>query len=86
LFLPIGGGDTLSVALAVELVKKIEPSVVIPMHFAMNGLTKTNVGSKKAFCEALGVTENESGQTKLTLKKKDLEGKNMEVIFLERGA
>lgn len=85
LFLPIGGGDTLSVALAVDLVKKIEPSIVIPMHFALNGLTKAAVGTKKVFCEALGVTDKESGQTKLTLKKKDLEGKNMEVIFLERG-
>lgn len=85
LFLPISGTDTLSVALAVALVKKIEPSVVIPMHFALPGLTKAGIGSKKAFCEALGVTDNESGQTKLTLKKKDLEGKSMEVIFLERG-
>lgn len=85
LFLPIGGEDTLSVSLAVELVKKIEPSIVIPMHFAMNGLTSSGIGTKKAFCEALGVSESEV-QTKLTLKKKDLEGKNMEVIFLERGA
>jgi L-ascorbate metabolism protein UlaG (beta-lactamase superfamily) len=85
LFLPIGGGDTLSVPLAVELIKKIEPSIVIPMHFALNGLTIPSLGDKRAFCEALSVSSSEA-QSKLILKKKDLEGKNMEVIFLERGA
>ena len=85
LFLPIGAGDTLSVEEAVELVRKIEPKVVIPMHYEMSGLTLPNMGKKKAFCEALGV-EAENVQSKFTFKKKDLEDKKSEVIFLERGA
>lgn len=85
LFLPIGGKDTLSIDLAVSLVKKIEPSIVIPMHFALSGLTVSGAGDKKAFCDALGVSVTEK-QTKLSLKKKDIEGKSMEVLFLERGA
>lgn len=85
LFLPIGGEDTLPASAAAALVKKIEPSIIIPMHFKMTGLTVAGLGDKKAFCEALGVSKIET-QTKLTLKKKDLEGKNMEVVFFERGS
>jgi hypothetical protein len=85
LFLPIGGGDTLSVEEAVDLIHKIEPKIVIPMHYAMNGLTLPGMGDKKAFCEAMGINGS-AAQAKLTFKKKDLEDKKAEVIFLERGA
>ncbi len=85
LFLPIGGGDTLSVEEAVDLIHKIEPKIVIPMHYAMNGLTLPGIGDKKAFCEAMGIS-GDAAQAKLTFKKKDLEDKKAEVIFLERGA
>ncbi len=85
LFLPIGGVDTLSIEAAVDLIHKIEPKIVIPMHYAMNGLTIDKIGTKKAFCEAMGIDQNTT-QAKLTFKKKDLEDKKAEVIFLERGA
>ncbi|MCW1888020.1 MAG: MBL fold metallo-hydrolase [Candidatus Moranbacteria bacterium] len=85
LFLPIGGEDTLSVEEAVDLIHKIEPKIVIPMHYAMNGLTLPKIGTKKAFCEAMGISGDVT-QAKLTFKKKDLEDKKAEVIFLERGA
>ena len=85
LFLPIAGKDTLTTALAVDLVKKIEPKVIIPMHFAMSGLTLATVQPPKEFAQALGATSGET-VAKLNLKKKDLEGKTMEVIFMERGS
>ena len=84
-FLPVAGKDTLTTALAVDLVKKIEPKVIIPMHFAMSGLTLATVQPPKEFAQALGATSGET-VAKLNLKKKDLEGKTMEVIFMERGS
>lgn len=85
LFLPISGEGTLSVEESVDLVRKIEPKVIIPMHYSMSGLTLPSLNSKKAFCEAFGVSDK-AVQSKLTFKKKDLEDKKAEVIFLERGA
>ena len=38
LFIPVGGVCTLSAAEAAPLVTLLEPSVVVPMHFALDGL------------------------------------------------
>jgi L-ascorbate metabolism protein UlaG (beta-lactamase superfamily) len=64
-------------------VHKIEPRVIIPMHYKIPGLTLP-LETEKAFCSAMG---NCPMQTlpKLNIKKKDLDGKLMEVILLERG-
>lgn len=40
LFLPVGGGSALGPREAAELVGKIEPSTVIPMHYQTPGLKK----------------------------------------------
>jgi hypothetical protein len=84
LFVPVGGDDTISAKLAAELVRKIEPNVVIPMHYALSGLA-VRLSSEKAFCEALGNCPRETLQ-KFNIKKKDLEEKMLEVVLLERGA
>lgn len=39
LMVPVGGGDTLDPARAVELVGLLEPRIVIPMHYRHDGLT-----------------------------------------------
>jgi len=83
LFIPIGGSDTLDVKKAVDLVHKIEPRVVIPMHYKIAGLTLP-LETEKAFCEALGNCPAGS-VSKLNIKKKDIEEKKMEIILLERG-
>ncbi len=83
LFIPVGGDGALDPKLAAELVRKIEPSLVIPMHYKLPGLTLP-VESEKAFCDAMGSCPKEA-LPKLNLKKKDLEGKQLEVVLLERG-
>jgi L-ascorbate metabolism protein UlaG (beta-lactamase superfamily) len=35
LFVPVGGGETISTSEAVELISEIEPRMVIPMHYAV---------------------------------------------------
>jgi L-ascorbate metabolism protein UlaG (beta-lactamase superfamily) len=84
LFIPVGGSDTLSAKVAAEMVRKIEPNIVIPMHYRIPGLTLP-LDTEKAFCEAIGSCPKET-LPRLNIKKKDLEEKMLEVVLLERGA
>ena len=84
LFIPVGGTDALNPKVACELARKIEPAIIIPMHYKLSGLTLP-LESEKEFCEAIGNCPAET-LPKLNIKKKDLEGKKLEVVLLERGA
>ncbi len=83
LFIPIGGTDTLSSKDAAELVRKIEPRIVIPMHYKIAGLTLP-LETESAFCEVMGNCPKEH-LAKWNIKKKDIEEKLMEVVLFERG-
>ncbi len=78
LFAPIGGNGVLDAAKAYKLAVSLEPKLIIPMHYG-------DIGAKEAlktFLKEAG--ENPKAVTKLTLKKKDLEGKDAEVAVLEK--
>ena len=78
LFVPIGGEGVLSPAEAYKLAISISPKIIIPIHYE-------DIGTKdalKVFLKEAG--ENPKPEAKLTLKKKDLEGKEAEVMVLER--
>lgn len=78
LFAPIGGNGVLSPAEAYKLAVSIGPKIVIPIHYG-------DIGGKdalKAFLKEAG--ENPKPESKLTLKKKDIEGKEAEVVVLEK--
>ncbi len=83
LFIPVGGEGALSPKLAAELARKIEPNIVVPMHYKIPGLTLP-LESEKAFCDAIGNCPKET-VPKLNIKKKEMEGKQIEVVLLERG-
>lgn len=74
LFIPIGGVGVLSPAEAHKLSLTFSPKMVIPMHYDEAALKK--------FLSEAG-QEDEKPQEKLTLKKKDLEGKEGEVVVLK---
>lgn len=83
LFVPIGGGGVLSPAEAHDIAVKLEPKIVIPMHYPSPS-TKGGIGEKdslKTFLKERGV-EKVSPTEKLTVKKKDLEGKEGDVVVL----
>lgn len=80
LFIPIGGRYTLDGKKASEITKKIEPSIVIPMHYKMTNST-FDISDEKIFCDSMGVC-NKEGISKLSFKKKDFEDKKMEVIVM----
>jgi len=84
LFVPVGGKYTIDGKKAAELVHKIEPALVIPMHYKLSGTT-TDFDDEKSFCAAIGNCPREK-TAKLNIKKKDLEGKSMEVILMNHEA
>lgn len=73
LFMPVGGGGVLDHAAAGKLAVKLGPKVVVPMHYTDASL--------KAFLKEAGA-EGAVRQDKLTVKKKDLDGKEGEVVVL----
>lgn len=73
LFLPVGGNDVLEHAPAYKLAVGLEPKVIVPMHY--------DAASLKAFLKEAGA-EGTKAEEKLTIKKKDLEGKEAEVVVL----
>ncbi len=78
LFVPIGDDGVLSPADANKLAVKLEPKLIIPLYFGNNA-------ALKSFLKEAG-EENLKPQDKLTLKKKDLEGKDADVVVLEPAA
>jgi L-ascorbate metabolism protein UlaG (beta-lactamase superfamily) len=80
LFVPIGGltaqagKGMLDAKAAAKLASSLEPKLIIPMDYDENTL--------KAFLKELG-EEKAEAVDKLTLKRKDLEGKEGEVVVLK---
>ena len=79
LFLPVGGGSTISVNLAVETVRALDPRIVIPMHYQTpvlkRDLETVDVFLKKI--EAQGI----EAKPKLSLSQSSLPS-NTEVVVL----
>lgn len=73
LFVPVGGGDVLDHAQAYKLAVQLGPKVIVPMHYDEKSL--------KAFLKEAGA-EGTKAEEKLTVKKKDLEGKQAQVVVL----
>ncbi len=74
LFIPVGGKDMLDTKTAGKLASTLEPKLIIPMDY--------DSATLKAFLKELG-EEGAETVDKLTLKRKDLEGKDGEVIVLK---
>ncbi len=81
LFIPVGGTYTLDGKKAAELVRKIEPKIVIPMHYKMNG-SSLQADDERKFCNEMGNCPKEK-VSKINIKKKDLDEKDMEVILMD---
>ena len=78
LFTPIGGAGVLDAEDAYKLAVKLEPHVVIPMHYGeIEGHAESAL---RRFLKESG--EDAKPVDKLTLKKKDLEGKEAEIVVL----
>lgn len=74
LFAPISGDGVLDAAQAYKLAVSLEPSIIIPMHYSSDTLKK--------FLKEAG-EEEVKPIDKLVIKKKDLEGKEGEIVVLK---
>lgn len=79
LFVPIGGEGVLQPADAYKLAVSLEPKLIIPIHFG-------DVGKKDALKVFLkeGGAEDVKAEEKLTVKRKDLEGKEGDIVVLKQ--
>lgn len=84
LFVPVESKDGWDIKTATSVIKKIEPKIVIPMHFAQKGMTLPGLASEKALIDDLGTHVERI--TKWNVKKKDIENEVMKVIVFEKGS
>lgn len=84
LMVPVGGLYTIDAQEATQLIKKIEPQIVIPMHYANPTLKKevfAGLAPVTDFLKKMGKDEQPL-EAQLTLKKDDLQGE-LKVIVME---
>lgn len=81
LFVSVGGGNVLDGKKAAELVSELEPRVVIPMMYRVEGL-KLKADGAEPFLKAVGAKSETV--PKLKLARKDLPSEDMKVVVLEK--
>jgi len=84
LMVPIGGDYTINSKQAVDLVQKIEPNFIIPMHFNSPGLNPevfAKLEDEKPFLSALGLKVEQ--MKKLSLKQSSFPMEDQVVVLLE---
>lgn len=83
LLIPVGGYFTIDEDEAIIISRKIEPSIVIPMHYnhpQLNPQVFANLSPVQNFLKKIGVNETQPLK-KLSLKKEEL-GEEMKVVVL----
>lgn len=81
LLIPVGGKYTIDTQEAIEVINQIEPRIIIPMHYKVNGLN-IDLDKVDKFAKEMGASKQVS---KLTIKKKELPSEETETIIMEVG-
>ncbi len=79
LLIPVGGKYTLDAKGAVEVISQLEPRIIIPMHYKIEGL-KIDIDPIEKFVKELGIEP--TYEEKLKISKKDLPQEEMELVIL----
>lgn len=83
LFVPVGGNGVLAPDAAHALAISLEPKIIVPMHWSLPDRQAGGTGGQKALDAFLKESGNGSEKTdKLTLKKKDLAGREGSILVL----
>ncbi|MGB9911036.1 MAG: MBL fold metallo-hydrolase [Microgenomates group bacterium] len=82
-FVPVGGKYTLSPQEAKEVITQINPSIVIPMHYALPGM-KFDLEKVEDFLEIMGI-EKPSFLPKLIIKGENLPEEREVIVLNARG-
>ena len=80
LLIPVGGVSTINAPMAAEVVRQIEPKVVVPMHYKTEALNR-ELELVERFLKEMGVKEVNS-QPKLSITKLSLPA-STQVFLLE---
>ncbi|MBI3255499.1 MAG: MBL fold metallo-hydrolase [Candidatus Andersenbacteria bacterium] len=80
LIVPVGGGSSLNVSQAMNLVTTIEPRMIIPIHYKLPHLNE-KLDPVDVFTKELGVSTKP--EAKLLLKAKNLPQEEMQTIILQ---
>ncbi|MBU1132119.1 MBL fold metallo-hydrolase [Patescibacteria group bacterium] len=81
LILPVGGGTTINAREAADIVKQIDPRIIIPMHYKIDGVDAELDGVEKFKKEMGGQAEELS---KLKVSKRDLPEDEIKLIILAK--
>ena len=85
LFIPVGGHYTIDAGTAVSVVQAIEPSIVIPMHYQVPGLSPEIFGKLapvEHFLKEVGLTAERL--PKFSVKKEEINPEVQKVVLLDR--
>ena len=87
LFIPVGGGETISPATASSVISQIEPRIVVPMHYALPGQQTfmTDLAPLEKFTHELGL-KDVVAEEKLSVTAANLpaEGEETRVVVMKR--
>ncbi|MHB0878020.1 MAG: MBL fold metallo-hydrolase [Anaerolineae bacterium] len=79
LLVPVGGHRTIDASRAAEVISLIEPSIVVPMHYALPGLA-VDLDPLEAFLKEMGVKDPERRES-LVVTNKQLPAETQVVIL-----
>lgn len=80
LLVPVGGGSSLNTTQALDLVRTVEPRIVIPIHFKLPKL-KESLEPVDQFAKEMGVSAS-AKEKKLLLKSNRLPQEDIETVIL----
>jgi len=81
LFLPVGGHNTMNAKQAHEVIEELEPRLVIPMHYAINGV-KDQLDELEPFLKLIGMV-SKSAKEKFTVNSRaELKEDKMDCVVL----
>lgn len=85
LMAPIGGFYTVDAEKAASVVREIEPSIIIPMHYLASGMNKETFGKLSGVDDFVNLTGLVSEKLdKLSVKKSDIPEEGTKIVILER--
>lgn len=83
LLTPVGDGKALNAAQAVEVINLLDPRIVIPMHYRLDG-EDTPLDKLDKFLKAMGMDDKDvAHQDLLKVAKKDIPEEGMQLVILE---
>ncbi len=81
LFLPVGDPEGLDGKSAETMARKIEPRIIIPIHYKTKGVTAQQLRTSDDFCDEIGNCPK-TAEDKYIVKKSDIENVSMRVVTL----